>query len=100
MAKGRLSDEYVAVAIMQHLTRRKDAREGACTAHYLMRIESIINSQRQQRIERILAQLLEWGYVIRIRSTAGTLYEVSERGYNWYKSEGRSALELIRRFYR
>lgn len=100
MVKERLSDEYVAMALMEHLVHRREGKEPSCTAHYLSKIGSIRTTQRQQRIERMLAFLCQKGYVKRTKSTAGTIYEITDEGYEWYKQYMRRAFDVLRELYK
>lgn len=100
MAKERLSDEYIAIAIIEHLVWIKEQNQPSCTAHHLAKIKKIPKTQRQQRITKILDLLCEQKHVRRIKTTAGTLYEITDEGYEWYKNTAKRVFELFKAFYR
>jgi hypothetical protein len=100
MAKQRLSDEIIGMKILRYLVQRRENNEGACTAHHLSKIRDIHKSQRQQRIEDILNLFCKGEYVRSYITSAGTMYEITETGIEFFKGSGRPVLELWEGYYK
>jgi DNA-binding PadR family transcriptional regulator len=88
------------MVLMQYLLGRMENRQPACSPHHLATRVHELNTQRQERIQRLLDLLEASGLV---RATIGEharLYEITEKGALWYRDAARKVVEVFGALYR
>jgi hypothetical protein len=96
-SKERLSKYDVGVAILSYLVKVKEEGRSRATTREISRkpVEFIKSTQRQQRIREMLTSFEKQGFVSSESFEMGTVWEVTDMGYGWYKSVAREFMSIF-----
>jgi hypothetical protein len=95
--KERLSKYDVGVAILSYLVRVREEGKSRVTTREISRKppEFIENTQRQQRIKEMLEGFEEQGFVSSETFSMGTVWEITDKGYEWYKTIAKGFMSIF-----
>ena len=96
-SKERLSKYDVGVAVLSYLVKSKEEGRPRATTREISRKppEFIENTQRQQRIKEMLEGFEEQGFVKSETFDMGTVWEVTDEGYGWYKTIAKQFMSIF-----
>jgi hypothetical protein len=95
--KERLSKYDVGVAILSYLVRNREDNRPKATTRELSRKppEFISSTQRQQRIKEMLDSFEQQGFVKSETYSMGTVWEITDKGYDWYKTIAKDFMSIF-----
>ena len=96
-SKDRLSKYDVGVAVLSYLVRKKEEGKPRATTREISRKppEFIESTQRQQRIKEMLEGFEEQGFVKSETFDMGTVWEITDEGYEWYKNVAKQFMSIF-----
>jgi CTP-dependent riboflavin kinase len=95
--KERLSKYDVGVAILSYLVRNREDNKPKVTTRELSRKppEFVSSTQRQQRIKEMLESFEQQGFVNSETYSMGTVWEITDKGYDWYKTIAKDFMSIF-----
>jgi hypothetical protein len=95
--KERLSKYDVGVAILSYLVRNREDQRPKSTTRELSRKppEFVSSTQRQQRIKEMLESFEQQGFVSSETYAMGTVWEITDKGYEWYKTIAKDFMSIF-----
>jgi hypothetical protein len=95
--KERLSKYDVGVAILSYLVRNREEMKPKATTRELSRKppEFVSSTQRQQRIKEMLESFEQQGFVSSETYAMGTVWEITDKGYEWYKTIAKDFMSIF-----
>ncbi len=96
-SKERLSKYDVGVAILSYLVRVREEQWPKATTREISRKppEFISSTQRQQRIKEMLESFEQQGFVSSETYPMGTVWEITDKGYEWYKTIAKDFMSIF-----
>ena len=95
--KERLSKYDVGVAVLSYLVHNREDNRPKATTRELSRKppEFVSSTQRQQRIKEMLESFEQQGFVSSETYAMGTVWEITDKGYEWYKTIAKDFMSIF-----
>lgn len=99
---GKQPPEYVGYVLLGYLVKwQQDNGDGSgCTAFHLAHRTPGLRTQRQERVQEILALLEAQRFVKSTNSERTTIYQATESGRVWYSETAKKFYSVFERLYK